>query len=85
MVSDRFGNGWLFSNAENLACHALLLSDNDHDVSNELLPCFYMKSKVRYLRFMRLYGIGNTSTQEEEGIEPLSNSRSIPSAPAELS
>ena len=38
MVSDRFGNGWLLSNAEDLACHAFLSSDSYHDVSNEPFP-----------------------------------------------
>lgn len=79
MVSDRFGNGWLFSYAENLACHALLLSDNDHDVSNELLPCSYTKSKV----FSIHEAIRNWEYEYAGGRRALSNFRSIPSAPAE--
>ena len=40
MLSHRFGNGWLLSNAEDLTCHAVFSFELLHDASGQLLPSF---------------------------------------------
>ena len=50
MLSYRFGNGWLLSNAKDLACHAVLSSEYLYGAYNESIPYF----KV-YTRFPKQY------------------------------
>lgn len=60
MLSYRFGNGWLLSDAKDLAGHAVFSFELLHDTYNKPLPCFSI-----YSRFLKQYRLGDMSAWKE--------------------